>query len=196
MNVSELARKTKVPTPTIHRIVTGKSTRPYRSSLVPIADYFNISVDQLLGEEALPEVNSNSNSLAGHIPIKNIPVIPWDELKVKDDIEIDCKKVVPFLGEISEHGFATVLPDTSMEPMFVQNSILIIDPKSEISDRNFILALLGPNHIPVLRQILNDADHKYIKAINSDLCELQMRLLTDKDKILGKLLESRVNFSQ
>ena len=46
---ADLSRAVHIPPPTIHRLITGKSTRPYASSLKPIADFFSISVEQQLG---------------------------------------------------------------------------------------------------------------------------------------------------
>jgi transcriptional regulator with XRE-family HTH domain len=51
MKPVDLARELNMPQPTIHRLVTGKSTRPYKSSLEPIAKYFDVTVDQLIGED-------------------------------------------------------------------------------------------------------------------------------------------------
>lgn len=192
MNASELAREVDLPTPTVHRMVTGKSTRPYRSSLQPIADYFSISVDQLLGEEPLPEGGESTTSDVG-FHTKAIPLIPWNDLSA-DLKEVKASKKVPFIGEISKEGFATILPDASMEPMFAENSILIIDPKKHVKDRGYVLVLLGETQVPAFRQILIDADEKYLKALNKDLNDLQMRMVSEKDTILGGLVESRMNF--
>src|SRR3990167_733887 len=78
INSTELAHAVDLPQPTVHRLVTGKSTRPYRSSLEPIAEYFAIDVEQLLGEKPLPSGISASHGIA------NIPLIPWEDLSIRD----------------------------------------------------------------------------------------------------------------
>jgi transcriptional regulator with XRE-family HTH domain len=51
---NELARRTDVPQPTIHRILTGESRYPTPKTLKPLADYFGVSMAQIWGEEPLP----------------------------------------------------------------------------------------------------------------------------------------------
>ena len=70
MKPSDLAREVNLPPPTIHRLVTGKSNRPYQSSLAPIAAFFNITVEELTGEAEPTQHNK-----ADHIPI-----ITWQQL--------------------------------------------------------------------------------------------------------------------
>ena len=50
---SELARKTGIAQPVIYRLMSGNTENPQILTLRPIADYFGISIDQLLGLSAL-----------------------------------------------------------------------------------------------------------------------------------------------
>lgn len=196
INVSKLAREVDLPTPTVHRLVTGKSTRPYESSLKPIADYFSIEVAQLLGEKPLPglkESTERNDKALGTDSVGYIPMIPWEQLHVRDN-EVERDKV-PFIGSIGTDGFATVMPDTSMEPLIQRSSILILDPSISPVDRSYVLVKLHETNAFTLRQLLIDADHKYLKPLNPDLSTFQMRLLNNNDSILACLVETRHNFN-
>lgn len=50
-NQTELHRRTGVPQPTITRLVNGESESPRTSSLKPLAEFFNINLAQMRGEE-------------------------------------------------------------------------------------------------------------------------------------------------
>lgn len=50
---AELARKTGVGQPVIYRLMTGITDNPQMLTLIPIANFFNISLDQLIGLESL-----------------------------------------------------------------------------------------------------------------------------------------------
>ena len=50
---SDLARQLDIPPPTINRIVGGQVNDPRCSTLILLADYFNVTIDQLLGREKL-----------------------------------------------------------------------------------------------------------------------------------------------
>jgi len=46
---AELARRTGIAQPVIYRLMSGETINPQVLTLKPIADYFKISIDQLLG---------------------------------------------------------------------------------------------------------------------------------------------------
>ena len=50
---SELARKTGVAQPVIYRLMSGETENPQILTLKPIADYFKLSIEQLLGSAPL-----------------------------------------------------------------------------------------------------------------------------------------------
>src|SRR5437762_397761 len=81
MKPIDLAREVNMPPPTIHRLVTGKSTRPYKSSLKPIADFFSVTVDQLTGEQSTANslVTMQENAFQSKMFL-NVLLIPWDKL--------------------------------------------------------------------------------------------------------------------
>ena len=53
LSESKLAKIIKVPKSTINRLTSGKTANPRVSTLIEIADYFNISLDQLMGKQPL-----------------------------------------------------------------------------------------------------------------------------------------------
>lgn len=186
MNSRELAQAVDLPQPTVHRLVTGKSTRPYLSSLEPIAEYFSIEVEQLLGEKPLSSDISSSQTIA------NIPLIAWEDLENREKQK--DTSLIPFIGTISAAGFATTMKDTSMEPLIPRNAILIFDPDLQPNDRSYVLVQLGETKCFVLRELLIDADYHYLKPLNPDLSVFKMRLLDKGDKIVACLVEVRHNF--
>lgn len=183
----ELSREVQLPPATIHRLITGKSTRPYESSLKPIADFFSVSVDQLLGESPLTsELTTHNNRM------RFLPLISWKNIfhffyEQKAHIE---DEQIPFLGKAGKNAFATVLSDSSMEPQFPKNTILIFDSEQEGADRSYVLAKLEDN-IFVFRQLLIDGDHQFLKPLNPDLNVFKMRILGKKDEIVAVLVEAR-----
>lgn len=52
---AELARQTQVGQPVIHRLMTGNTENPQILTLKPLADFFAVSIDQLLGYAPLTE---------------------------------------------------------------------------------------------------------------------------------------------
>ena len=52
---TDLAKALDMPIPTVHRIVTGRTTRPHEKSIKSISDFFGISVKDLV------DANDNAN---------------------------------------------------------------------------------------------------------------------------------------
>jgi transcriptional regulator with XRE-family HTH domain len=184
MNASELAREVNLPCPTIHRLVTGKSTRPYRSSLIPIADYFSLNVNQLIDEEPL----SGNDTSFKESSTQSLPLLKWDMSKDENN-----KDLIISSG-LSSKCFALIMPDESMEPLFPRGSILIFDPELLPKDRSYALISLQNTNIIIFRQILIDVNQQYIKPLNLDFSSFKMKILDTNDKILATLCESRCNY--
>jgi SOS-response transcriptional repressor LexA len=197
MKPIDLARELELPQPTIHRLVTGKSTRPYKSSLEPIADYFDISVDQLIGEEPLladwqpKKVNA---SALQNIVIKTVPLIAWQGITDLSTARHQAKKQIAITGNISDQCFAILMNDHAMEPLFTKGTILIFDPHKKSVDRSYVLVKLANKEQFIFRQLLVDIDQQYLKPLNPDTAIYKMRLLNSDDTIIATLFESRTNF--
>ena len=196
MKPIELARKLGIPQPTMHRIVTGKSPNPHKSNLEPLAEYFDVTVEQLKGEEPLPE-NLWTDSL---LPTKKvetlqIPILAWEQIpELEFPLSQPADDFLIIAPHLSPNCFATYMDDSSMEPQFEKGTTLIIDPGKPFKDRGFILVLLSETSTLVFRQVLIDADYKYLKALHPDLSAFPMRVVEEDDKIFGTLVEARRNY--
>jgi hypothetical protein len=189
MKPVDLARELDIPQPTIHRLVAGKSTRPYKSSLQPIADYFCVSMEQLLGEELLPNIeNTQINS-----KIKKINILPWDEIDYHKETGKSDKKQHIIIAADESNCFAMIMHDHSMEPVFPKGTILIFNPNQSPIDRSYVLVKLNGTKYPIFRQLLIDAENRFLKSINPDLISHQLRLLERDDYIIATLFESRIS---
>jgi SOS-response transcriptional repressor LexA len=198
MKPIDLARELDLPQPTIHRLVTGKSTRPYKSSLEPIANYFNISVDQLVGDEPLladwqPEPVHDNQALQ-KIVIKPIPLLPWAAISNLAMARKQAKKQLAITGNVGDECFAILMNEHSMEPLFTRGTILIFDPQKKAVDRSYVLVKLANKEQFIFRQLLVDVDQSYLKPLNPDTAIYKMRLLNTDDTIIATLFESRTNF--
>jgi transcriptional regulator with XRE-family HTH domain len=190
----DLARELDIPPPTIHRLVTGKSTRPYPSSLNPIADYFGVTTDQLLGLEPLFPEDETPKAASTPAPagFQAIPVWSWNSLG-KEEKEVQMQLPV---GNVSEQSFALIMHDHSMEPLFEKGCTLIFDPAVKPIDRSYVLVKIASSGISVFRQLLIDVDNQFIKSLNPDISASSMRLLSPEDEIIACLVETRSNFQR
>jgi len=55
MSEAKLAKAVSVPKATINRIISGRTPDPRAGTLLPIAQYFGVTLEQLLGIVPLPD---------------------------------------------------------------------------------------------------------------------------------------------
>lgn len=60
LSQNELAERTNVPQPTIHRILIGESKDPRHSTVKPLADFFGVTVAQLRGDEPMQDAQGSA----------------------------------------------------------------------------------------------------------------------------------------
>ncbi len=188
MRVADLARAIEMPIPTVHRIVTGKSTRPFPSSLQAIAKYLGVNVAQLIGDEPLT-TDIGSFPISKHAKI--VPVIQWNEI----DDYITGKRINATSDlvaiNVSNKSFALTMPDYSMEPIFQKGSILIFDPQVSVIDRSYVLVKLQNSNTYLFKQLILDGHQRFIKSLNQDISAISVKALEREDKTIARLIESR-----
>jgi len=196
IRVTDLARETKLPQPTVHRIVTGISPNPHSRSLKPIADFFGITLDQLKGKKPISWLNIKGLLKSQMTTTKEVPLLPWDDAchwqqKLTSH---DYTSVVTTDVNISHHGFALIIPDNSMDPVFPINTILIIDPEREMEDKKYVLVRLKEANELLFRQLSIDGKQYYLKPLNINEEKYTIKLFTSADQYIGTLVQIKRNF--
>lgn len=188
-----LGRKIKVPRATINRIVSGKTPDPRASTLNAIAEYFNVTIDQLLGKQPIFNKTSESSLLA--TMRTSIPIIEWTQANSWETI---TSNLTPnshpdwILSEPELEGgkFSLRVKGDSMWPLFQEKTLLIIDPAKEPKNRDYVIVHLHKDNEILFRQLTIEGKYKFIKSINEIFPTLQ---LDPFDKIIGVVIQTRSN---
>lgn len=189
MKPMDLARYTHLPQPTIQRMVKGTTTNPHASTLIPIADFFGISVDQLKGETPIAWLNTDNTHVLSNKMIK-IPIINWEEIgKTNHNHEI-----IWVDNKINSQSYGIVLDDTSMYPIFNQGTLIIVDPLKKPKDRSYVVVTLKNSSKTIFRQLLIEQKHQYLKPLNPDLAKFPIIMLQKEDHIRGVLVQARNDY--
>jgi len=195
IKTTQLARDIDLPQQTLQRIVSGTSLHPHINTLKPIADFFNITIEQLKGERPLPNSLSDIYLATNEKPqAQQLPVILWEEIDKylnNPDIYAATDSSIFVDSSSGQKTFALILNDSSMEPYFPKGGLLVLDPEKSPNDRNFVLAKIADNGIFLFRQLLIDGEYQYLKPLNPDLGTFPMRPLKENDKIIGIMTEFR-----
>lgn len=189
----DLTHQTGVPQSTLSRILSGETTHPHRSSLEPLANFFQISINQLLGNEPIPS-HKRLRSFLNRMP--TVPLLSWEQITpwLTLNSNFTTQEILQVDVPLEEGSFAVTVNDASMEPQFPRGTILVIDPNKTAKDRNFVIATLGDCQKVIFRQLLTDGIHRYLRPLSPEFTQFGMKTLSDEDKILGVVLQARKNY--
>lgn len=196
ISVNELSRQVGVPQPVIHRILKNKTTNPSINTLSPIAKYFSVSINQLIGDA--PLLQDKSSACVGYPEIKNVPIIRWCEITnwVQNQDQAAILNFISVDKNISTNSFALKMCECNShitDPRFHENSIIIVEPNIEYRNRDYVI-ICGKkesNAVCLIRQILIDGTDKYLKPLN---LEGETKKLGLNEKIIGVVIEARHNY--
>lgn len=198
MDATELAFATGLPTSTISRLRSNTNTgSPNLSSLIPIANYFRISLSQLIGEEP---INNNIYGTFKPNKITKLPIpvlcseniMDFLALNASDHLSFDTPLIDVDIA-VSEKSFAYFLQGNAMEPQFPDKTLLIIDPEITIENLDHVLVVPKGKTTPIFRQILIDGDEKYLQTLNPRFNEFT-KFNDNTHNLLGVMIQSRKNF--
>lgn len=185
---AELSRRTSLPQATLHKIITGKTPDPRISTLKVLADFFQVSLEDLL------EGVSNSQGKNRVHSTKSIPIISWS----------DCLKGTAYFRSLSannwqqwivadataNHSFA-LISKPSMAARFSKETILIVDPDLEPIDGDLVIIYYNGTPEATIREILADGPTRLLLPITPGPLP---EPLDNNKKIVGVVIQSRFNY--
>ncbi len=186
IDATVLSNATGLPSSTISRLRSTKTeSAPNLLSLMPIANYFNISISQLIGEEKLYSDNK--------CPLNTIPFLNSETINAFLNSHSIAFEVVSVDIDVGKHSFAYYLRGSAMEPQFPDKSLLIIDPSIEYEHLDYVLFMPKDKNSPILRQILLEGDDMYLRTLNPSFNEF-IKFSEVQFKILGVMIQVRKNY--
>ena len=165
---SDLARALDLPYNTVKRLISGFTTDPRISTLSLITQYFNVSMDALLGGNDPTKVSVRSNDKAP----RSVPILSWEDISNSDFLEIlDFKNweswqpiALASTDNLSDTAYA-LESRPSMQSRFPIGTIFVIDPEEKPIDGDLILIRFKENDSVSLRDLIIDSPHWQLLSI-------------------------------
>ena len=195
INESELARRTGIGQPVVHRICSGETDNPKVATLSPIANFFAISISQLIGDEPLSPERIPGTFNPDAQGWRQIPLLAWNQVLhwQKNNEKLAPLPTISTDIELGQHAYAVSTRDTTMEPRFPEGTILLIDPNLKPNSLDFAIVHVEGYDLPNFKQVLIDGGHTILKPLNTDFKTL---LLDKPHKFLGVMVQSRMDFKK
>lgn len=187
---TELFRRTGIGQPVIHRIASGETDNPKIATLSPIANYFNISISQLIGDDPLPEARLSGRYSRKLERWHKVPLLAWNHIPTwlsSTDPQTPARKIATD-ARVGENAYAVELYNTSMSPQFPQGTTLIIDPKRQPQDGDFAVIHQQNKQAPTFKQVLIDGASILLKPLNKDFNTINY---SDDYRFLGVMVQSK-----
>ena len=158
-----LSESTKIPQPTIHRILTGESSDPKTATLEPIAKFFNLTVSQLR-EGAIPHA---STKVAGYRVVQSdVPVFTWDQLTQPDR---EPKRYEAVQAPLEPTVYAVEVTNDLMDngvDGIPKGYLVFADPALPPKPNTIVIGLDPKSGSAVLRKLVVDGGRWYLRALN------------------------------
>lgn len=200
LSANALAKELNLPAPTINRLLTGEVKDPRASTLIAIADYFGIKVDQLLGKEALNEkfTDEKSQSLITRPPM-SIPILTLTEAA---EHKKHCKTSTDWLRwqkQSKDTGyddykdiFAVNIKNNLYTPTFNNGTFIIINPTINPNSGEYILVSFTGDSTATIKKYIAEGPYKYLHPLNQDLKTI---MFDENDcHIIGVIIEAYLSF--
>ncbi|MDF1677383.1 MAG: S24 family peptidase [Legionellaceae bacterium] len=193
ISVSDLAKVTGLPQPTLYQLYTGVTTNPRKKTLEALAHYFSVTINQLTGKDELPQ--HLPKKLKEQLELNTAPLLTLEDLyHWPSKIDFNHKEEI-FLEKKTTHAtFAIQMIGASMEPMFPEGCLLIFDAEKAIKNNDCAIIFEQAANQFVFKKILSDEHSTYTKFINPASHHAEVTPLGEQDKIIATLLEARLTF--
>lgn len=194
ITVTELARRTGVGQPVIHRMASGETDNPKVGSLSPIAKFFNVNISQLIGDEPLPKERFRGSHNPFYRAWSKLPLFSWEQAShLPHLVHSEVESYVSTEAVVSDAAFATRVEDTTMGPRFPEGTILIFDAEIKAQDKDFVAIHIEGQAKMQFKQLLVDGSDVYLKPINGDF---QTNRVEQPYRILGVMTQALTEFYQ
>lgn len=185
IHISQLAREINVPQPTMHRLLKGKIDDIKLTTLLAIADFFSVNIEDLIKNKSFPSTSISPVLIS----CRNVPIVTWKEAAYFPNLDYSEQREYVCASTIfSEKAFALVAKASFM-PTFVKGTILIVETSAEPIDGDYVVAIYPGSSEATLRLIVFDGPNLELKRISGGT---NVEPIKKGISIIGTVLQSTI----
>lgn len=185
LNAEELSRRIGLPASTIKKVRNNNDANPTLSTLTPLAQYFSLTISQLIGDEPFPASRIKGSYQVNPETLNHIPLLSWQEAIIWPIIPDQSRPTITTEHQYSKDAYALLVEEDTWENL-AKDTALLVDPALEAEHRDFVIIHKIGQKIPTLRQVLFDEGQIYLKPLTQGY---NIAILTPEHKILGIVVE-------
>ena len=184
LSCEALCNATGIGVDTIKKIKIGKNQNPTIATCVKLAEYFNISVSELIGD-------FDVNFVKTKVDVTKLPILSWaGTVTVPRAPAIGYCNVMGY--KLSKDAFALKI-DNEQYGAYRKGEILFIDPKVEPVNLSQVLVYKTGELVPDLKIMVLHEGKCYLKLLSYELN--QTVLIDDSYTVLGVVMGYEKKYS-
>ncbi len=185
ISADELARRISLPASTIKKIRNRYNPNPTLATLLPLAQFFSVTLGQLVGNEPFPENRMKGRYKENIKTARSLPVLHWDEILTWPKQNARAYATITSEYAYSDNAYAVMVEAHDWENLF-PGTVLLIDPALLPEQRDFVVTYKQGQTEPTLKQVLFDEEQMYLKSV---LPSGNIIALLPEHKLLGVVVE-------
>lgn len=191
VNANELARRTGIPASSIKKIRNYHHPNPTLMTLLPLAQYFSITVSQLIGDLSLPvdEIVLTPSSSQGPL-LHSVPIISWAEAAQYRGGSNAHDHSIATERHYGPRAFCLSVEEPAWEG-FPKGTLLVIGPDLAPQHHDYVLVLQIKQSILSIKEHLVEDEDVFLKSILVDGHTIPK---SKEHHVLGVVMEKRYYF--
>jgi transcriptional regulator with XRE-family HTH domain len=168
---SQLSSASGIDKPIISRLLSGKTTNPQVETLKPIAEYFGVSIDQLIGVSPLPY--EAVHGIVISIKRLMVPIIEWNNVPYWHEVRerFAPQATIDVSPNIAQDAYGLIILDHKFEPRIALGTTIIIEPSGRPNNRDYVLTMETDSAKNekyaglTIKQYITEKNKKFLKNI-------------------------------
>lgn len=195
LTIDTLAQELGLSVSTINRLLMGSKGDPRLSTLKPLAKFFGVSIDELVGERPINlKPGDDADGFDTKQTLVQVPIIHWEQVK-------EAATLVPTLtfevwnnwavvaDDVGPNSYALIVKQSSLPPPFYFKTVVIIDPLKTPFDSDYVLVLHNEN--PIFCKFILNGIEKLYQSLN-----LNQTYQHEKIKFCGTLVQWTIPYHE
>ncbi len=194
---ADLAKKTGIPESTIYRLTSGATSDPRISTLKLLADFFGVTLGQLVGEEPLSvgtEFQPGKAKKLYKIPVMTwSQVINWHSLSKKINEKVHSSWVYSD-QVLSPKSFSILIDTDQYGPPFLKGSIIFVDSSFSLKSACFAIFADKETKRSGIKKIIEDTSGIYLTHPGES--SITLKLNKERDIFIGIITGIKIFYQE
>lgn len=197
LNESEAGRRSGVPQPTIHRILSGESSSPRKSTVERLAKALKVSPDWLMFGAGAEGFDSNVELTLQPTRSFLYPEISWVQAGgAREAVDMTNVALCPQHSSdvwAGEDAFWLRVSGNSMTSAsgssFPEGFLILVAPDIEPRSGQFVVARMIDSNEATFKQLVRDSGDLYLKPLNASY---PTRAMDDAWEVVGTVVDGKM----